>query len=204
MKGLLLHLLRAETVLFLALLAVSIQTVRLSHSQGAIYGELEAARQVVASQSGDLAMLRQLAYGSAMVEGTFLTGVDAEGRSHAVDLAKPHAPLLLAVVNPDCPACREELPRVATSFSQRGCDSGNALGLGIGDSRAVGEFAASTNVTFPVLLESSGSAWRTLPLDVSPMLLLLEPDGRIAHVSNGLMTESEWSNFNTWLDENCQ
>ncbi len=193
-----------EVILVALILGLSWRVLSMRATGGDLAEQLDAARGSIQSQSNDIAMLRQTLLGSSLVEGTRVVGVDVDGTSRVVDLSQPPTPLMVTVVNPDCPACRTELPEVAAAFAAAGCDPHVGLGLGIGAGKGVASFADSVGVRFPVLLESSGSGWRVLPVDVSPMLVLLAADGRIAHLSNGLMTDAEWRDLERWLSESCR
>lgn len=91
---------------------------------------------------------------------------------------------LFVALAPECPLCNEYVPRLnelAASAAQHGA---TLIGLAAGteySSEEVQRWAASSAVSFPVVLDTALSLLKTLELRVTPEVAVVKPDGEVVY-----------------------
>ena len=96
-----------------------------------------------------------------------------------------------------CPPCREEMPSLEELFQAKK-DKGMVV-LGIANDtegkKTIDPFVKEYGLTFPVLLDPQGSAFRKYFVRGIPITYLLDRQGRIAGMYRG---EADWSSAKAW------
>ena len=98
-----------------------------------------------------------------------------------------------------CVPCREEMPALEQTYQEHSREGLVLLGVNqtyMDDLSAAQAFVQSLNLTFPSVRDDTGNIsegrYRVLGL---PTTVFITPDGSIAHVQIGQLTESQIANF---------
>lgn len=174
-------------------------------------GELSAARirsdsvSRVASQNfRELSYYRSFALHARLVSGTALQGTDQKGAQRHVDLGALSRPLVLYTLDAECPYCIANLPFMNELAVSPTCGS-TVLGISVGDTAIVRQASLHNSISFPVLLQSSGSAWQALPLGgVTPTTIAVGQGGRLLGWWIGTLGSSERGQIANALLSTCE
>jgi peroxiredoxin len=89
-----------------------------------------------------------------------------------------------------CPPCKDEMPAIQHQYDKRNTDKVAFLGLNLGESKiTVQNFIDQYKVNFPILLDDNEETRKRYGVMNYPTTFFIGPDGRIAKIWIGEMTE---------------
>lgn len=112
---------------------------------------------------------------------------DLDGKTWSPEELKGK-PYLMAVFATWCPPCKEELQALETQVWQPLKDQGIqviAVNFGEEDEETVKRFASDERLTFPILIDESGSLRNDLGVQMIPQSVVVNPDGVILNLHTG-------------------
>ena len=115
-----------------------------------------------------------------------LKSLDGQSSSLADSLKK--GPVVLAFFKVSCPVCKFTFPFLERLFQRYKSDNVTFLGVSQDNFSASSDFAKSSGVTFPILIdESSYPVSNGYGLSMVPTVFLVEPDGTVKVSSMGFV-----------------
>jgi thiol-disulfide isomerase/thioredoxin len=88
-----------------------------------------------------------------------------------------------------CGPCRTEAPDVARVAQSYG-DRIHVVGVNAGEDPSVAMAASrQMNMSWPVVLDSSGAIRNAYQVSSIPLVLVIDSDGRVRHRNNGIPTD---------------
>lgn len=90
-----------------------------------------------------------------------------------------------------CPPCKDEMPAIQHQFDKRNSDQVVFLGLNLGESKiTVQNFIDQYKISFPILLDDNEETRKRYGVMNYPTTFFIGPDGKIAKIWIGEMTEA--------------
>ncbi|NOU97598.1 thiol-disulfide oxidoreductase ResA [Paenibacillus sp. LMG 31456] len=90
-----------------------------------------------------------------------------------------------------CPPCKDEMPAIQHQFDKRNAQKVEFLGLNLGESKiTVQNFIDQYKITFPILLDDNEETRKRYGVMNYPTTFFVGPDGKIAKIWIGEMTEA--------------
>lgn len=159
-----------------------------------LQSSLDSARSSSQSTESDATMYQALALHSQIRPFTLLSGLTADGAPLSLDLGDLDGLTILYSIDPTCVACTANLPFVDTLDSivshtgGRGC-SVNATGILVAPEHETGLLPEFRGIR--LMVSASGAAWDALPLEQSPLLVLLRAPGSVIGSWRGVLSVSD-------------
>lgn len=148
------------------------------------------------------AELGRLLSHARLVPGVRLTGKTLDGRMRTVALDSLDAPTAIFVIDAHCSTCYANAPLLQRAVENAPC-SVSVIGVSLNDTLSMDSWGREA-AGFDVLLGSTGSAWRALPLGSPSSILLAGRGGTIGGWwSGGIVAESSRARFAATLDRVC-
>ncbi|MCI0591639.1 MAG: TlpA family protein disulfide reductase [Gammaproteobacteria bacterium] len=108
--------------------------------------------------------------------------------------------VVLNVWGPNCPSCIDEMPELVSFHDDHHGNNAVVIGLAVdfpsfdyANTEDVATFVEDYFVSFPVLLGDKQTAYRIIgePLKGIPTTFIFSPQGRLAHIRYGPVTQRE-------------
>ena len=89
-----------------------------------------------------------------------------------------------------CPPCRAEMPSLQRAWEQLEGEDIGVVAINVGeDADTIGQFTASSPVTFPLPMDIDSRVIQAWPVRGLPTTFVVDPNGRLAYIATG---EREW------------
>jgi hypothetical protein len=170
----------------LALLGWRRSTARSNRALRQSVQQRDSLRAEVLSIQQRLRVRSRLAAYSRLDSNVTLDGVLQSGMARRVSLSASPG-VVLYTINPLCAACAVNKPFVDSVMTTPDCKAERLAVYVAAD--GVRKDAELSNV--PILLDASGSAWRALSLDVTPLMLVVGADRRVIGAWTGEFSEKD-------------
>ena len=96
-----------------------------------------------------------------------------------------------------CPPCKAEMPAINAYYEANKEKGLTVLGVNAQEDRAtVGKFIEANGFTFPILLDSVGDVARQFQVNSYPTTIIVDRNGTIQTIHNGLITAEQ---LETWV-----
>ncbi|HLE04710.1 MAG TPA: hypothetical protein VI729_08915 [Anaerolineales bacterium] len=133
-----------------------------------------AARRKEAER--DLLYFKRLAAHSSLDANVMLRGYDLDSNQISITFRDLRRPLLLYSIDPQCVPCLDNVPFLNQIASLCGV---SVVGIGVANLHSLDQFRLTERTLFPVLRGTQGSVWELLPLAQSPVIVVMNPGGRV-------------------------
>lgn len=197
--------------LFLALALLALSQI---YALNRTVGELRSASNAASAEIGALAFRRAtlehdlryykaVASHSSLHPSVTLKGVDLDSVRMPIRFAHLEVPLVMYSVDPECPACIENLPFIESLHRQGPCGTG-VVGVAVDGWQELEAFRQAHRVTIPVLRHASGDVWQIFPIATSPATIVVGPRGAVQGWWVGALTAAAKGEMMSRLHAVCE
>lgn len=132
-----------------------------------------------------------------------LEGLDLDSNRVSLATRSLRVPTVIYSIDPDCAPCLANLPVIQELQRRSHCDV-RLIGVVASDPQLIDDARRKHRIGFTVLRSASGAAWKLFPLADAPLLVMLEPQGRVLGWWRGMLSASDKTDVERKLRNACQ
>ena len=144
-------------------------------------------RQINAQMAAQLQNMRLEAHGPGLGSRPDALALRTTQHTHVDIGGARDAPQILYFFSTTCRYCLASMPQLQQIAAARG--RGELIGVGLPPYDQLADYAGRHALQFPIAIDSEGDASRRYRATVTPMLMVLAPDGSVTYKHVGQLDE---------------